>query len=383
MKKGIVSLVAVSMLGTTGVAQANTTEKMSEIDHVSQFDRADRWSENYQPGITAKNQEQSVRSVETEANSEVLGSISSLFPDENLALVVAREMGKSVENEVTKADLESITYLSGFNKQIQDIKGVENLTNLRHLSLSSNQIKDIGPLENLTNLDGLNLRENQIEDISPLKNLINLTGLGLEYNQIKDGSPLASLTNLRSVSLHENQIKDISFLKGLTNLTHLLLVGNQIKDGSPLENLTKIYQLELGENQIKDISFLKGLTNLALLGLEGNQIKDLSPLENLTENFTVLRELDISRNQISDLRPLKKVPRYQFKASGQHIELGPGQVGVSTTLPLYNVNGTVPNISIEGGNYQDESLIWDKAGANSFTWTGQNNFSGTVVQTVK
>ena len=222
------------------------------------------------------------------------------IPDPNLNALLAEELGKAPGATITVEDMESLTYLFGYDAQIRDLTGLEFATNLDTLWLSDNAISDIAPLANLTNLKDVNLGSNAIMDISPLAGLTNLTDLWLGSNAIADISALAGLTNLTDLWLGSNPIADISALAGLTNLTHLYLLGNAVTDISALAGLTNLTNLQLAFNSLTDISFLATLTNLTDLQLGYNAIVDISPLANLTN----LKELWLENNVISDLSPL-------------------------------------------------------------------------------
>jgi Leucine-rich repeat (LRR) protein len=221
------------------------------------------------------------------------------FEDINLEKAI-RELIEKPNGDITKGDVFLIEGMNLSNKNISNIKGLENAFNLKHLNLSGNQIKDISPLEKLTNLTNVDLMNNQIEDISPLITLNNLSSLTLSHNQIKDLSPLGKLINLTYVQLDNNQIEDISPLITLNKLYSLNLSHNQIKDISPLGTQHDLKYLDLSHNQIEVISPLRELTNLATVVLRNNQIEDLSPLITLNN----LSTLALQNNQIKDISPL-------------------------------------------------------------------------------
>ena len=114
------------------------------------------------------------------------------FPDKNLENAI-REKIQCPTGDILKDDVDKITNLQNAkDKHIENLSGMENLTNLTLLNLSNNQISNIKPLEGLTNLTDLNLTTNKISNIEPLERLVNLTKLTLSLNQIKDYSPVYS-----------------------------------------------------------------------------------------------------------------------------------------------------------------------------------------------
>ena len=85
-------------------------------------------------------------------------------------------------NELTQADLDKVTHLSGTNKEISDLTPLARLTNLKTLHLQNNKIADLRPLAELKQLEDLILQDNQITNLSPLAELTNLKRLWLGNN---------------------------------------------------------------------------------------------------------------------------------------------------------------------------------------------------------
>lgn len=221
-----------------------------------------------------------------------------IFKDKNFEQAVRDTINKQT-GDIYKSDVKKITKLDIQGKNIQDIGGIQNLTNLR-MFYSNSKISDLSPLKELTSLTDLSLNDAQITDISPLKNLTNLQQLYLVYNRISDISVLKGLTNLQELDLIDNEISDISALRNLVNLEILRLGdgmgGNNISDLTPISGLKNLQYLWITNNKISDISVVKNLTNLKELFAGLNQISDISPLQVLTN----LKTLDLDNNQISD-----------------------------------------------------------------------------------
>ena len=72
-----------------------------------------------------------------------------------------RETLKKPEGELTKADLEKLTYLTLHRNRLTELpKSLEELTQLTHLWLNSNQLTNVNGLEKLTRLKVLCLDYN-------------------------------------------------------------------------------------------------------------------------------------------------------------------------------------------------------------------------------
>ncbi len=170
-----------------------------------------------------------------------------IFLDENLDKAIRDTLGKPVGEEITVAELATLTTLGAESSNITDLSGLEYCTNLTILTINENQISDLSPLASLTSLTEIGLGENQISDISPLASLANLTRTHLGENQISDISPLANLTSLTLLILWQNQISDISPLvenSGLGAGDKVLLEGNNLDLSEGSEDMENIRALE-------------------------------------------------------------------------------------------------------------------------------------------
>ncbi len=236
------------------------------------------------------------------------GATTVVIPDANLRAVIADSLGKASGEEITAAEMATLTRLDADSKDIRDLTGLEYATNLDSLTLDYNDISDISALSNLTKLRNLSFTYNDISDISALSNLTNLERLIFHVNNVSDISALSNLTSLDWLDVSLNDISDISTLSNLTNLSSLNFGGRRanphnISDISALSNLTKLRRLEFKYCNVSDISPLSNLTNLATLTCIRNSISDISPLSNLT-NLTYIW---ISNNSISDISPLSNL----------------------------------------------------------------------------
>ena len=258
------------------------------------------------------------------------------IPDANLRAVIADSVGKSGDEAITRAEMETLTELKAPDAKIRDLTGIQFASNLTELWLENNAITDLGALCDLTKLTDLVLYSNAISDISALANLTNLHHLNLSHNTLSNISVLANLTNLGYLGLSDNTISDISALTNLTDLIELRLYENTISDISALANLTDLRTLELNDNRVSDFSALSDLTNLTDLRFANNNVSNLSVLANLTK----LTLLDISDNGIQDIAPLAALTNLTWLSVG-----GPGVTDVSvlsnlTDLEWLDVSGT-------------------------------------------
>ncbi len=170
---------------------------------------------------------------------------------------------------------------------IDEIDGLDLLTELKELDLSSNYITEIKGLNSLVNLESLNLDATLneykmvISEIKGLERLIKLKNLSLHHQKISEIKGLDKLTSLERLELNSNSISEIKNLEKLSNLEVLNLEYNKISEIKGLEHLKDLFYLNLSNNQIKEIKALDHLRNLESLWLSSNEISVLSGLENL------------------------------------------------------------------------------------------------------
>ncbi len=154
------------------------------------------------------------------------------------------------------------------NSDLQNLLGIEKMTNLRFLNIEQIGLNDLNQCKNLVNLrtltgfgNGLfNLKgvknfkylyklqfpDNQINEISEeIKELKNLIELNLDKNSIaKIPDEISELKNLKILSLGLNLLDEIPASIGkLENLEQLILSGNELKKLP--EEITQLKKLKI------------------------------------------------------------------------------------------------------------------------------------------
>jgi len=180
-----------------------------------------------------------------------LGMLSELFPDANLAQMVAIRLElwdwdtwQMIDHLVTQADLDSIAIIDSHDVGafVTDLQGIHYLRNLHVVILEHGGISNLTPLAELMDLGWLSLWDNRVTDLTPLAGLSSLVALDLGNNLISDLQPLAALTDLEILWLDANRISDLRPLVGLTNLRELVLENQHIT--LPAALLTNPFVLE-------------------------------------------------------------------------------------------------------------------------------------------
>ena len=200
-------------------------------------------------------------------------------------------------------NLKSLENLYLSNNQITEIEGLDKLLTLKVLALGKNQISKIKNISHLTNLKDLFIYGNKINEIQELDSFLNLKRLNLSYNKIRIIKGLDYLGNLYSLFLSSNKIKLIENLEGLVKLKKLGLSSNKISEINGLNNLIELEHLDLNFNRILEINGLEKLSNLRILKLSHNKIAEIKGLEGLK-----ISHLDLSYNLIEEIIGLDKLP---------------------------------------------------------------------------
>lgn len=325
------------------------------------------------------------------------------IPDKNLESAIRQELRKP-QGDIVVEDMISLINLSAYQKNIEDLEGLQYALNLRSLGLWGNKVSDIGVLENLSKLEWVNLGYNNISDISVFLSLPNLKYLYLDNNPVTDKTLIFSLTNLKGLGISSWGIDDISFLSNFSDLENLNISYNNITDisvvskfenlrslhidGNPVSgfenvvgNLTNLNILGLGSLKINDISFLNNLTNLISLNLQNNNLQDISVLADLPVLETVIlannnisdinvfgslkniSRLFLYRNKISDISPLAGlINNLKFlDISQNYVDLDKNQELINSFKAKLGSNFVYePQFLIPGGNDDEAVHISDK-----------------------
>ncbi|QWG26610.1 LPXTG cell wall anchor domain-containing protein [Bacillus mycoides] len=361
--------------------------------------------ENNVPEKQKENKEDKVEQQEKVANVIVDKKLQQHINKYNLDR-------KNINEPITKEDLLKIKTLTIYSGEgINEIAGLEYMTNLekltlresnvtdisviselrhlKYLDLSSNPIESIQPVSKLENLDMLFLRDNKIADLTPLSQMKKIKILDLIGNNIKDLTPLFTVLSLEEVYLANNQISNLSGIEKLKNVKLLWIGNNKISDVEPISKMSNLIELEIADSELKDISPLSKLGKLQVLNLEENYISDISALGELTD----LYEVNLAANEIFDIRPVQELgKRIWIDIQRQKIFLDEASVDEEITIPIYNLKGEpLQNINLksEGAVLNNGFIKWNSPGEKTYefrldTSSGESKirFNGMVVQKI-
>ena len=322
------------------------------------------------------------------------------IPDENLRLLISRQLGKAPGALVGPDDLSELRSLDARNAGIESLEGLQHATGMTSLNLgpapwdpengyvNGNRVTDLSPILGLSNLEYLNLAHNELSGPIPVElgNLTALTNLDLSGNELSGPIPsqLGGLTQLTWLWLWGNQLSGTipAELGNLTALWSLNLNGNELSGPIPAEfgqlgnliymdlsnnelngpipsevgQLGRLKSLYLGVNQLVGNipEEIGGLSNLENLGLSNNELSGLIPAE--LGQLGNLRNLYLHRNQLSgsipgelgQLSALKQLDLFGNELSGR-IPLELGQLSMLQSLRLGNndLSGSFPQTFLQ------------------------------------
>ncbi|PEU76271.1 internalin [Bacillus anthracis] len=297
--------------------------------------------------------------------------------------------GKGI-NEI--AGLEYMTNLEKLTlreSNVTDISAISKLRGLKYVDLTSNSIESIHPIGQLENINMLFLRDNKISDLTPLSKIKKIKTLDLIGNNIKDIQPLFTLSTMKQLYLANNQISDLTGIDRLNNVKLLWIGNNKINNVESISKMSNLIELEISDSEIKDISPLSQLGNLQMLNLEENYISDISPLSTLTN----LHEVNLGANEISDVRPVEELgKRISIDIQRQKIFLNEASVDEEIKIPVHNLKGEpLQNINLqsEGATLNNGFIKWNSPGEKIYEFKLDTNsteskirFNGTVIQNI-
>jgi Leucine-rich repeat (LRR) protein len=228
-------------------------------------------------------------------------SISKLFPDPELAKIVAAMLHKNANDFVTKEELASckgeLNCLSG---ELSDLTGIGYLTGITSISCSKNYVKIMPPeIKNLVNLEILDFtKAYSLESIPPeIGYLQNLKSLYCDLTQIISiPKEIGNLRNLNTLSLRANKIQSLpNEIGNLKKLKHLDLGSNTLTSiPDSVSDLTDLRVLDLSNNALTALPANLGkLSKLQIFNIFNNKLKSLPKT---MENMIYLNSINVYDN---------------------------------------------------------------------------------------
>ena len=237
------------------------------------------------------------------SNTYLTGASSSGFNDENLYQCIIDSYNdknnSNITNEAILSDsqLATITKLVCKNKNVNDLSGLDKLTNLTELNLMENNISNIDLTSN-TNIMYVELSGNPLITSIDLSKNIKLKEIYFRNNSLKN-IDLSNNIDLEIIDLYSNEISKIDFTNNV-NLKAVELSGNPLITSIDLSKNIKLEEIYFMNDSLKSIDLSEN-TALRILNIGYNELSsiDLSNninLEYLNLESNFLASLDLSKN---------------------------------------------------------------------------------------
>lgn len=210
-------------------------------------------------------------------------------PDDNFEQVlIDAGYDDLIDDYVPTSNISELEFLDIGEKNISDLRGIEDFVSLTYLSITRNNVVNIDLSKNLL-LENLYLIGNSISSIDLSKNTL-LKEFSISDNQITE-LDLSKNTLLSSLFAGKNLLTQLD-ISNNPKLKSLNLSGNTANAGNNDSNTNEIKSLDLSNNN--EITYL----SLNLIGLEGAlNTTNLENLIGLSAGFNPdLTSLDLSNN---------------------------------------------------------------------------------------
>lgn len=276
-------------------------------------------------------------SAEENANVQAAQDVVNI-PDPAFKSYLNGLLGQPSSNDITEAQMDTITDISITGGNVADITGIDYAHNLRTLRLSNTLVTDFSLIANLSNVEniylaGSNVTSDSIPDLSNLQKLarLNISPANLDNDAL---TKINNLPNLTTLNLDQNySITDISSLKSLPNLNSLHVQFCGINDFRGIDTFPKLKNLyAYGQNVGRTVLINSSIKSSALNYNEANQT--------LFVPFTLMTERSINFN--GDIIPFST----STSSSSTYFTLNEVQIP-GTRLSIDNTGVTVNGITKE------------------------------------
>lgn len=287
------------------------------------------------------------------------GGASQLSKEQLHDLIRLRELDISF---LPVTDLSGLRYLTGLEKlvarqvRLNDLHGLERLTELQYLDLTGTIVTDYSALRPLQSLHTLILNQTGFDRLAVLDSLHQLSRLEIEQSRIplqeamvyesahpnvtviyrsKDlrqwwsGLPapwreyfirtllyseptdddLHALVRRTQLTVQDElKISGIGPLALFTDLKELTISGTSVSDFSSLTQLRNLEKLRISRNPVSDLSFLYSMPQLTELDLSSLRIYEAEFLQNLQK----LEVLNLSNTPLKSIAPLTRTYHLRY-----------------------------------------------------------------------
>ena len=327
----IVSVTSESTAESTSAAESESTaESTSAAESVSTAESTSTAESVSTPASApaAESTSDAVASENTTAAQPQADEVAideTNFPDANFREFV-KQYDTDRNGSFSQAELDAVTGIAAYSKEIQSLKGIEYFTALESLRMNGNQLTSLDVSAN-TALTELDVTANQLTSLDVSANTA-LTSLGVFNNQLTELN-LSANAALTSLDAGLNQLTSLN-VSGCTKLTRLSVYDNQLTE-LDLSTNTALTELDASQNQLTSLD-VSDCTALTSLDVFDNQLTSLDVSKN-----TVLTELNVSKNQLTSLDVSDHTALESLRA--YYNQLTSLDVSANTALTTLDVSG--------------------------------------------
>jgi len=227
---------------------------------------------------------------------------TTAIPDANFeAYLESINVGNGAVNDglVLTEKIEVLETLDIRNKNIADIKGLEDFTVLKELLADNNAITQIDLSQNL-NLEKLFITNNQITNLN-LGNNLKLKNLDAGTNNIFFIN-VSDLKDLESLSLYNNQLTSINLISN--QKLQAFIANDNLLEYVDVRNNPALFWLDLDDNLLEDLMLKNGNnTNISQFSITGNPNLGCVEVDDVDFSNTNWTEKDATANYSLDCAP--------------------------------------------------------------------------------
>ncbi|EAC3781122.1 lmo0171 family class 1 internalin [Listeria monocytogenes serotype 1/2b] len=354
---------------TTDTTEPTTIDQPSRMDNSQTAPQKMTASSSEEAATTNSTEEENTPKNNLKSTSENSKTYAELFPDVNLAKIIAKNISgtEDINAEVSEAELQTITNLVATNQNITSLTGIEHLTALENINVNNNELRTIDSLFNMPTLKSISANNNKITgNFSLVKTLPELHTLEVLGNAITE-LDIENQPNLVTLSADELELKKLT-LKNLSQLNGLGRIASSISiDWGDLEsvtlmNLPEIISVDISGNYLdSDDIHLENLPAVKNLDISSNELTRLPKIN----DFPLLTTINVRSNKIDRLESSKlvDVPKLAtLNADKQAVTLSKTIAAGNFTIPnnVENLAGQMvtPKIISNNGTYSDQSIAW-------------------------
>lgn len=305
----------------------------------------------------------------------------TFVPDDNFeqALINLGLDSGALDDMVPTANINTVTSLNVFNKNITDLTGIEDFAALEVLSCGRNQLTALDVSQN-TNLITLRCNENQIASLN-ISGLTNLEEIVVFDNNL---SVLDISTNTALIKLNGgfNPYTTLDF----SNNPNMEFIGSPMGSLTSLNltGTTALQELYLGDNSITTID-ISGKPNLQFAEVNDNNLTSI-----ITTGDAALQFLRAQNNNLPSLEITTLTSLILLDARNNNLtELNTGNLSFTNinvsqnniTSLDFSQNGSLQFVRVQDNNLNELNMVnGNNTGIISSGFDARNNSSLLCIQ---